>query len=297
MYADDLVYVKPVCSSSSLEDAQEDLNILSTCYSDLGLSINPKKSQILLVSASRRSVDCPEVSLKIDGTELQRVHILKYLGVFIDESFSFSTHIRSSAIKAKKELGALHRRLGKWIPPAVFLKVFRQVILPQLTYSLPIAAPHYKRDWRLLEGIQKFALRLISNNYQKSYAELLQEFNMCPVVRIYFDLAARFAYKSVYGLRHSPSNLFCNFAALEKRPYNLRSKAANSINPLLDWKFTRSRPLEICTSMPVYRLIRIWNLLSDAVVSYGFKQFCSRLSDSDVSFDRFCTTFDTFCVF
>ncbi len=295
MYADDLVYVKALQDSNSMSEAQSDIDILNTCYNDIGLSVNSKKSQLLLVSAARR--DRPQICLKVAGSEIQCVPLLKYLGVYIDEGFTFSTHIQHSTINAKKELGALHRRLGKFVSASSFLRVYRQVILPQFTYSLPVIAPHYKRDWLLLEGIQKFALRLASNNYKKSYSSLLQEFDMFPIVRLYFELAARSVYKLVYKLRHSPSDLFNNFAISQNRHYSLRSRTTNTYNPLMEWKFQRSRPLEICLSMPIYRLIHIWNMLSDEIVSYGFSQFSAKLANSDTVFDRFCSAFATFCVY
>ncbi len=45
MYANDLVYLKCLQNpASSIDEAQQDLDILTYCYLKLGLSINPKKS-------------------------------------------------------------------------------------------------------------------------------------------------------------------------------------------------------------------------------------------------------------
>ncbi len=297
MYADDLVYVKALPFAESLLEAQKDLDKLNRCYSDIGLIINAKKSQVLLVSASRRSADRPKICLRIAGGQLPCVSALRYLGVYLDESFSFSSHAHTSAGKAKKELGALYRRVGRWVPSLVFLKLYRQVILPQITYALSAAAPYHKRDWCQLEGIQKFALRLTANNYRKSYTELLNEYQIPRIVQLYFEQSAKLAYQYVYNIRHSPFAVFRNFIDFSNSHYNLRNRTVNTINPLAAWKFRRSRPLDICTHLPVYRLIKIWNLLPDDNVSYGLKQFSSKLSNSVNCFSNFCDEFMQFLVY
>ncbi len=49
--------------------------------------------------------------------------------------------------------------------------------------------------------------------------------------------------------------------------------------------------------MPIYRLIAVWNFLDESLVSYGYKQFSTRLSESLDSFLRFADTFQDFAVF
>ncbi len=295
MYADDLCYIKPLLSVDSEKEAQCDVNQLLQLYKSIGLCINPKKSQQLLVSASNQKL--PSVPLQVDGTAIAVVKSLRYLGVTLDSNLSFGLHARLSACKAKQQLGALFRRIGRWVPSETFLRLVKQKVLPQLTYALPVVATSNKGDWRQLEGVLRFALRLVSNDYVCSYCDLLNRYNMVPIARIYMEHSAALAYKFVYGLRHFPLSLFSQFA-LPAIPSSTRitrnsTQLRNTAMRLESWNFTRSsqRLLETCTRLPIYRLLHLWNLLDDKIICYGLNRFRTMVSDADDLFDKFCSHF------
>ncbi len=125
--------------------------------------------------------------------------------------FSFGAHARTSAVKAKKQLGSLHRTVGRWLLSGLFLRLVKQKVLPQLTYALPVVATSNKGDWRQIEGVLKFPLRLVSNDYFSSYSDLLQHYDMVPIARLYMNYAAVLVYKFVYQLRHFPLPVFSRF--------------------------------------------------------------------------------------
>ncbi len=297
MYADDLCYVKPLPDGESELEAQKDIDQLLKLYGTIDLRINPQKSQQLLVSASSQKL--PTVHLQIDGVEIPSVVCLRYLGVAIDQHLSFGLHARQSAVKAKQQLCALYRAVGRWVPSSIFLRLVKQKVLPQVTYALPVAATSNKGDWRQIEGVLKFALRLVSNNYTLSYPHLLSQYNMVPVARLYMDHAATLVYKFVYGLRHFPFPIFSRFIcpAATKAHRVTRSLTSSTVKNtkmrLYEWHFTRTgqRQLETCLRLPIYRLIRLWNLMDDVTISYGLSRFRRIVADLDSLFDAFCSSF------
>ncbi len=65
---------------------------------------------------------------------------MRYLGVILDESFSFCHHTLSSTTKAKQELGVPFRKVARLLPSGMMLRICKQKILPQLTYGLVLAS-------------------------------------------------------------------------------------------------------------------------------------------------------------
>ncbi len=57
---------------------------------------------------------------RINGAEVQRVPVLKYLGVLLDSKLSFGPYVELQSVRAKRAIGALYRTLGKWTNREVF---------------------------------------------------------------------------------------------------------------------------------------------------------------------------------
>ncbi len=291
MYADDLCYMKPLSGTTSEQEAQRDVDQLISLYHGIGLQINPSKSHLLLVRASNKASTAPVI--QIDGTPIAAVDSLRYLGVTLDPHLSFGLHARVTAAKVKRQLGAAYRTIGQWVPANTFLSILKQKLLPQLTYALPVVATSHKSDWRQVEGVQRFGLRLISNDYLASYSDLLRRFQMVPIAQIYFHQAAVAAYKLVNGLRHCPVPIFSQFSdnsVQPRRSERLALRERNSSRRLIKWNFARTGQhlLEICSYLPVYRLVSIWNDLDDHCISFGLSKFRQLTSSSTDLFDRLC---------
>ncbi len=90
LYANGLCYVKSFPSDESVTEAQEDINHLHGLYQSTGLRINPKKSKVLVVSAS--SQDAPRIQISLQNVPIPQVTFLCYLGVMLDQSLSFGLH-------------------------------------------------------------------------------------------------------------------------------------------------------------------------------------------------------------
>ncbi len=121
MYADDLCYIKQLCNAQSELELQLDADQQSTLYWNIGLRFNPAKSQALLVSAATQNQNHASVNISIDGTKVELVESLSYLGIILDSHLYFGLQVRTAATNAKKQLGALFRAVGRWVPSATFL--------------------------------------------------------------------------------------------------------------------------------------------------------------------------------
>ena len=129
LYADDLVIV-----SSCKEGLQNQLDSLSQFADSKDLTVNTKKSQVMIFNKSGKKLKKEKFTIK--GTQLEVVSKYTYLGVDIPTSGSFSTSIAELTNKAKKAMMPLFNTIMKFnIPFGKALKLFQTYIEPILLYN------------------------------------------------------------------------------------------------------------------------------------------------------------------
>ena len=74
-----------------------------------------------------------DLNIPIDGQKLERVNVMKYLGVFLDEYLSFSEHISEICCKSSKKLGIL-RKSREFLDQKTSLLLYKSLVVPYLDY-------------------------------------------------------------------------------------------------------------------------------------------------------------------
>ena len=148
--------------SDSVADLQCSLQTvadeLSSWFSNWALTINVTKTAVMVL-CGRRSV--PQISIHINGNEIQQVNVHKHLGVHIDSHLSWSYHISAIINKGSSKLGLL-RRLRLRLPPLVIQTLFLTCIRPALEYGSVAWSGLGKSNSERLERLQRTAARLIT---------------------------------------------------------------------------------------------------------------------------------------
>jgi len=105
-----------------------------------GLSINPKKAQLMLFS-KRRNVDT-KTMIVLAGTNLEFHLTVKYLGIHLDTKLSWSNHLASRDKKAMNILWACKRAVGgTWgLNPRVHYWLYCTAVRP-ITYGARVWWP------------------------------------------------------------------------------------------------------------------------------------------------------------
>ena len=129
LYADDLVII-----SKSKAGLQEKLNGLSTFAKEKDLTINIKKSKIMVFNQNGKTLK-GEYCL-INGQKLDVVSKYTYLGVDIPSSGSFSTSIRELTDKAKRAMMSLFSTIMRFnFPFRKSIQLFGTYVEPILFYN------------------------------------------------------------------------------------------------------------------------------------------------------------------
>ncbi len=110
------------------------------------------------------------------------------------------------------------------------------------------------------------------------------------VSRICLNFAARLVYKFYFSLRYCPIRDELFVPKVISHSYNLRNQNRNGSS--LELFHFSDRCLNVIRDLPVYRLLSIFNLLTDEHLSYGFAKFKTMIQSDNDFFDRFCSEFE-----
>ena len=142
-----------------------------------GLTPNHTKTKLLTVTRSRQPIP---THLKVEGHDIFPSPSIKYLGVILSPKLTWSEHINFTCKSAKRHIGLIHRQLHQ-APAEVRLKFINTTILPKLEYCSAVWDPHHKQDIASLDGVQKFAGRMVTKNWTLDIAELQSTLNWSPL--------------------------------------------------------------------------------------------------------------------
>ncbi len=250
MYADDALLVKPILSVADERAFQADLIAIGAAYDQLCLTVNPVKSKLMQFTQSSQSSRTFSFQLELNGAAIESVPNLKYLGVVLDPQLNFDCHAQLTSSRVKQCIGALRRSLPTGtVPSGHFAQIYQQGILPVLTYALPVSAPVLKKSWTQLEKCNRFAARLVLNDYSSSYTDLLTKISWKSVRHLTCECSTYLVFKYMHGLRHYAAGDIS--VKLPNQHYYLRQ---------------HGHPLQLLppTSInsPLLRLFSVWNAIS-----------------------------------
>ena len=127
-----------------------------------------------MIVSRRKIVSTPSSPLLLEGHSLERVEMFKYLGVLLSHDLSWGEHVQAICSKARKILGLLYRRFYNNAPSSTLLQLYTSLVRPHLDYALAIWFPYLSKDKMELEHVQKFAWRMATGLWDRSYQDLLE---------------------------------------------------------------------------------------------------------------------------
>ena len=106
-----------------------------------------------------------QASYTLEGTVLENVESIKYLGVTITSDLKWNSHIRKVCTKANRTLGFLRRNLFS-CPQDVKEAAYKSLVRPILEYGSSVWDPYCNGRNGELENVQKRAARFVTRNYR-----------------------------------------------------------------------------------------------------------------------------------
>ena len=158
LFADD---TNILCKHENYVSLCELVNIemskLSKWFSINKLSLNVKKTSYMLFGNRHVNND---IKIRIDMEEIEKVHVTKFLGVYIDYRLDWKRHIDHIINKVSKGISIIYRASQK-LNETALLMLYNTLILPYLSYCSEVWGRTYITNLNPLFVKQKKFVRII----------------------------------------------------------------------------------------------------------------------------------------
>ena len=117
-----------------------------------------------MMQLTRKRIKKIDASYTLEGTDLENVESIKYLGVTITCDLRWNTHVSNVCTKANRIIGFLRKNLYS-CPQQVKEASYKGLVRPVLDYSSSVWDPPGVVLQEELESVQKRAARFVTCNY------------------------------------------------------------------------------------------------------------------------------------
>ena len=135
LYADDTVLFYSAKSALELQSSLNlDLFYLSNWLTRNRLTLNPSKCKFITFGSPAKLAKLNEVELCINDYTLDRVTSFKYLGVVLNQSFTWADHIEALSNKIAQRIGLI-KRIKHLLPVYARITLANCLVVPLFDYA------------------------------------------------------------------------------------------------------------------------------------------------------------------
>ena len=178
LYADDAVLISAALTSLELpETLEQNFSLISDWYSDNRLTLNVKKTKLILAGSKSKLLKFEDFKLESQGgIEIDRVKSFKYLGLKLDEKWSWKLHIKDLLQKLGNRL-SLFNRITHMLDYKSRVAYFKGLVLPHLDYADMVWGDQagVKTEMQQLQAFQnRFAKKTLGSKQSSSDALIIK---------------------------------------------------------------------------------------------------------------------------
>ena len=162
LFADDCVCYREIKDKEDTLKLQRDIDRLRNWARKWGMRFQPVKCNMMQLT--RKHLNKIQASYTLEGTVLENVDNIKYLGVTITKDLKWNTRISNICTKANRTLGFLKRTLFSCLQN-VKEAAYKGMVRPILEYGSSVWDPHPDKLQEELEKVQNRAARFVTRNY------------------------------------------------------------------------------------------------------------------------------------
>ena len=221
MFADD---TNVSFAADSLEELQSVINSelerLKSWLITNKLSLNITKTEFMTIG-SRQRINATQgsITIKLDGSEINKVDTVKSLGVHIDKHLSWSTHIEKITKKIASAIGVL-KRVRPFVSTRTAVQVYQALIQPHFDYCCSVWDGFGETLSNKIQKLQNRAVTVITrSHYDTSASSLLNNLHLDNLCLRRKKIKAGIMFKIING--DAPSYLQ-NLFSVRGSGYNLR---------------------------------------------------------------------------
>lgn len=199
LYADDTSLIEPLCTftvdigdRNTLSDQiNSELQKIFDWLSLNKLSLNVKKTKMMVFHNRQRNIKNMIPKLTIDGIPIEYVRNFNFLGIVLDEHMTWNPHTNKVACTIARTIGTL-KRLKRFLPQSILKTLYNSLILPHLSYGILTWGTKSSR----LVKLQKYAVRTITNSKYNAHTEpIFKKLKLLKIQDLYKSSALKFYFK------------------------------------------------------------------------------------------------------
>ena len=219
----DCVCYREIKGTEDTVKLQEDIDRLGCWARKWGMRFQPVKCNIMQIT--RKRIKKISASYCLEGTILDNVENIKYLGVTITNDLKWNTHVSNICTKANRTLGFLRRNLSA-CPQDVKESAYKGLVRPVLENGSSVWDPSSILLQEELEKVQKRAARFVTGNYlyeTGSMTGILEQLKWESLKKRRRDSRIIMLYKGLKGaasLMPDPPACKCSFFPQTIRDWN-----------------------------------------------------------------------------
>lgn len=222
-FADDVKLFRAIVNISECDKLQQDITALADWCKDNNLVLNPAKTKV--ISFSRKHF-FNTFDYTLNNCSIERVSVVRDLGVFLDSEFKFSDHVAYLSNTCYRTLGAITRMTRNFRGYSCLLYLYRSLILSKLDFSSVVWNRLNQTNSNELENVQRKFVRLLYNRYFNrriyfSHERLLKILNLHCLSERRQARDFLFLHKCLHGIIDCPKLTSSVFIAVPGR--SLRS--------------------------------------------------------------------------
>lgn len=201
LFADDtIVYVTGVSCEEIEQKMNRWFNVIEEWMNTNGLKLNASKTKYMVVRSVRRELRANITVKCMDGTPIEQVDKIKYLGVIIDSKLRLEEHCDYMLKKIGKKTSFLNR-LGNSLSVYSRCIVYKAIIAPHFEYCATLLIGMGETQLNKLQVAQNRAMRVILQCRRETKVEyMLQALQFMSVRQRLRYNTCIFVFKMVIGL-------------------------------------------------------------------------------------------------
>ena len=231
-----------------------ELNILHIWFQVNKLSLNVAKTNFMIFGNKRFEEN---YMISINGMNINRVYVTKFLGVHIDSKLNWNEHISVIKTKVAKNVSIMNRVKHCLINSALY-SLYCNLILPYLNYCCEIWGNTYKSRIHPLYIMQKRAIRICGHSDYRAHTRPIfyQLKTLCLPDMVNFNSMV-FMYKVCLITHYQTICWFTSKKVYDCHQHNTRK---NNVNFKIRFSRTTMKATSLCMKAP-----KMWNELCNSV--------------------------------
>ena len=132
LYADDTTLFNHLCYTCSVNVVHSELNKIFNWLCVNKLSIHVTKSKYIIFHSQKKNINNKVPQIILNETPVERVVNFDFLGIFLNEHMTWTSHINKIANKIAKSIGILNK-LKQYLPSYIRRTLYNSLFYLILT--------------------------------------------------------------------------------------------------------------------------------------------------------------------